>query len=186
MRLRIFSFICVILLLSGCKCEGSPLDRALSLRSRIEESDGCSFHTTITADYGEQIYIFGMDCRTDDDGDLYFTVTQPSTIAGITGKISHEGGQITFDNKVLAFRTMADGQITPVSAPWVLMRSLTGGYMKDCTGQAHEYLVSIDDSYEEDALHLSIAVSDGKPVSGEIFWQGRRVLTLTVEGFEYL
>ncbi len=186
MRLRMIALICVVLFLSGCRGETGPLDNALSLRDSLNESDGCSFHTKITADYGEKIYIFGMDCKTDRDGNLYFTVTEPATIAGITGRINSDGGAITFDDKVLAFRTMADGQITPVSAPWVFMRSLCGGYMRDCTGEEHDYLISVDDSYEEDALQLRVSVEDDKPVASEIFWQGRRVLTLIVEEFSIL
>lgn len=186
MRLRMTALLCIVFLFSGCRGESGPLDSALSLRDSINKSDGCRFHAEITADYGEKIYIFGMDCATDRDGNLLFAVTEPATIAGITGRINSDGGAITFDDKVLAFRTMADGQITPVSAPWVFMKSLQGGYMKDCTGEEYDYLISIDDSYEEDALQLRIRVDDSKPTAGEIFWQGRRVLTLTVEEFEIL
>ncbi len=186
MRSKILLIFCFVFLLSGCSGDTGPLDKALSLRDSIISSEGCSFHTQITADYGEKIYIFGMDCKTDRDGNLYFTVTEPATISGITGKITGDGGAITFDDKVLAFRTMADGLISPVSAPWVFIRSLCGGYMKDCTGEEHNYIISVDDCYEEDALQLRIQVDADKPVAGEIFWQGRRVLVLTVEEFVVL
>lgn len=186
MRGRLVAVLCVVILLAGCKNSGAPLDRALALRNKILDSNGCSFHTTVTADYGEKIYVFSMDCKTDKDGNLTFSVTEPATIAGITGKISSAGGAITFDDQVLAFQTMADGQITPVTAPWVFMNTLRSGYMKACTETDNGMEISIDDSYAEDALHLSIIAEDDVPVSAEIFWQGRRVLTLSVESFTYL
>ena len=81
---------------------------------------------------------------------------------------------------------MADGQVTPVSAPWLLIKTLRGGYLKACAPSDGGIEISIDDSYEEDALHLRICTAGDVPASGEIFWQGRRVLTLTVENFAFL
>ncbi len=186
MRAKVAAILCVVFLISGCKSSGDALDRALSLRNRLLDSDGCTFHAQITADYGEKIYTFGMDCKTDKEGNLKFSVTDPSTIAGITGKITTAGGAITFDDKVLAFQTMADGQVTPVTAPWLFIKTLRSGYLNGCTDGENGFEISIDDSYEEDALHLNILVENDLPVAGEIFWQGRRVLTLTVEEFTYM
>ena len=87
---------------------------------------------------------------------------------------------------MLAFQTIADGQVTPVTAPWLLIKTLKSGYLRDCTDTENGYKISIDDSYEAEALRLQIYIEKDLPVSGEIFWKGRRVLTLTVENFKYL
>ncbi len=186
MRVKLAVVLCMILVLSGCKGKNAPLDRAIALRNKIADSNGCSYHAKITADYGEKIYAFSMDCQTDKEGNLTFFVIEPATIAGITGKISASGGAITFDDQVLAFQTMADGQVTPVTAPWLFMNTLRGGYLKGCTQVDNGIEISIDDSYAENALHLNIVTEAETPVSAEIFWQGRRVLTLAVENFMYL
>lgn len=186
MRHRLAVIICVLFLLSGCKGSGDSLNRAVALRNRILESDGCSFRTTVTADYGEQIYVFKMDCKTDREGNLSFTVTEPATISGITGKITGSGGEITFDDKVLAFQTIADDLVTPVTAPWLLLKTLRSGYLKDTSATGQGYEISIDDSYEEGSLQLQIQITDELPVSAEVFWQGRRILTLAVEDFSIL
>ena len=127
MRWKAVAIVCVIFLLSGCKSANAPTDRVFALRSRILDSNGCSFHTTVSADYGDKIYTFSMDCVTDKDGNLAFTVTEPTTIAGITGKITVVGGSITFDDKVLAFQSIADDQVTPVMAPWLFIKTLRSG-----------------------------------------------------------
>lgn len=186
MRYRVAAIICVLLLLTGCKGSGDSLDRAMALRNRVLREDGCSFTATVTADYGEQIYVFKMACKTDREGDLTFTVAEPDTIAGITGKISGTGGAITFDDKVLAFQTIADGLVTPVTAPWLFMKTLRSGYLKDAAETEQGIEISIDDSYAEEALQLRIRTVGDLPASAEIFWQSRRILTITVENFSFL
>jgi len=187
MRLRIAAVVCFFVLFAGCTNSGGAVDRAVVLRNSVLESKGCQFRTMITADYGEDIYVFSMECKTDREGNLTFSVLEPASIAGITGKITGSGGAITFDGKVLAFQTMADGQITPVCAPWVFMKALRSGYLKDCMETDGGFQISIDDSYEADALRLNIQIdTENRPKAAEVFWQGRRVLVLAVEDFMYL
>lgn len=186
MRGKLAGILCIIFLLTGCKSTNSGVDRAVALRNQLAECNGCTFSAKITADYGENIYTFSMDCTVDKEGNLTFTVTEPTTISGITGTISTSGGKITFDDKALAFQMMADGQITPVSAPWLFIKTLRSGYLKGCSDEENGYQISIDDSYEEEALHLNIWVEGNTPKFGEIFWNNRRVLTITVENFTYL
>lgn len=186
MRGKLAAFLCIIFLLCGCGKENEPLNKALSLRNRLLEGNGCSFTATVQADYGEKLYTFKMDCRTDQAGNLTFSVTQPATIYGITGKVSTAGGAITFDDKILAFPTIADDQVSPVSAPWLMIKTLRSGYLKGCATLDYGYEISIDDSYEDGALHFIIDAKDETPISAEIFWEGRRVLTLSIEEFTYL
>lgn len=176
-----------LFLFSGCRNSGNAMEEALRLRQNMLDSDGCSFDATVTADYGEEIYEFTLSCQVDENGDLFFCVTKPESISGIAGKITGSGGQLTFDQEVLAFDLMADGQVTPVSAPWLLIRTFRGGYISSCAKLEDGLQLSIDDSYEEDALHLEIYLSETDQLTGaEIFWKGRRFLTVQVENFQYL
>ncbi len=186
MRVKAAVILCFLFLFTGCANTHEPLDRAISIRNEILNSDSCSFVAEITADYGEKIYTFSMDCQTDKAGNLSFTVKDPATIAGITGKVSSAGGAITFDDKVLAFQTMADGQVSPVTAPWLFMHTLRSGYLKGCAETDSGLVISIDDSYAEETLHLEITTENDVPTFAEIFWQGRRMLTVKVENFTYL
>ena len=183
---RAVVILCMLFLLAGCN-KDSALDKAMTIRERLLQSEGCSFDAVITADYGESLYTFTMQCQTDAQGTLKFTVTQPETIEGITGSVSAEGGRLTFDDQVLAFQTMADGQVTPVSAPWLFIKTLRSGYLTAC-GQDGEYIkIAIDDSYQENALHLDIWISEDEcPVRTEILWKGCRVLSLEIKNFVYV
>lgn len=174
------------LILTGCMGSSEELDTAMQLRAKLLTT-GCSFDTTVTADYGDKIYDFTMQCEADLDGNLSFSVLEPETIAGITGTVSQDGGKLTFDDTALCFDTMADDLITPVSAPWVLVNTLRSGYVTACGNDGGSIRVSIDDSYEDDALHLDIWLDEGGyPDRAEILWKDRRILTLEIENFAFL
>lgn len=184
---KVLVALIAVLFLMGCSRSGDDMSRALAIRERILKSDGSVFETIITADYGDKIFTFTMDCRTDSAGNLSFKVLEPQSIAGIEGQISHDGGKLTFDDKVLAFETMADGLITPVSAPWVLINTLRSGYLSAC-GMDGEFLkILLDDSYKEEALRLDVWIDAMNiPFKTEILWKGSRVLSLDVKNFKYL
>ena len=183
---RIVPILLLLALLTGCSGGSDTMDRVVALRSAIL-AKGAEFDAAVTADYGDKTYTFGMHCLLDAQGKLTFTVTAPESISGITGTVSSTGGRLTFDDKALAFHLLADGQVSPVSAPWILMKTLRGGYLTSCALEGGCIRVAIDDSYEEDALHLDIWLDEkDQPKHGEILWQGRRILSLDIENFAFL
>lgn len=181
---RLLAALFVLIMLTGCAENGAELSRAMALREKLLKSNGCCFDAVITADYGEKIYTFGMKCEVDASGNLSFEVTEPATISGITGTISEKGGALKFDDQVLAFETLADGQITPVSAPWLLIHTLRSGYINACGENGSGLHMQIDDSYAEDALHMDIwTEKNDLPIRCEILWQGRRIVSIDVKDF---
>lgn len=183
-------FICIlfaILLLCGCSSGDTQMDTALKMRKALLDSDGCTFTAVVVADYTDSTYTFSLECNVSAAGDLSFSVSDPNTIAGISGTVSGEGGALCFDEEVLAFETIAQGRITPVSAPWVLIKTLRSGYISAC-GRDEEYIhLQIDDSYREEALKLDIWLDrQNCPVRAEIFWQQQRVIGMDVRNFTFL
>ena len=180
---KLSALLVLILLLGGCSGRQEELERAMTLRARLLASE-CSVDVKITADYGDKLYVFAMACQGDSRGNLTFTVTEPESIAGITGVISQDGGKLTFDDTALAFPLMADDQLTPVSAPWILLKTLRGGYLTSANMEEELLHLTIDDSYEEDSLQLDIWL-DGQnlPVQSDILYDGRRILTVQVSNF---
>lgn len=184
---KLAAIFVLISLLTGCVLQNREMDRFLALRAKLLQSNGCSFEAMITADYGKEYYQFGLSCVADAKGNLSFTVREPETIAGITGQISSEGGKLTFDDKALAFELLADGQLSPISAPWVLMKTLRGGYV-DATGMDGEYLrATVHDSYRDDALELDIWLdAHDVPIRAEIMYADRKILSIEVKNLEFL
>ncbi len=180
---RILGLLLLIFVLSGCAGTSGDLDIVLSLREKLLTAQW-KFDAAVTADYGDKTYTFAMGCDVDAHGNLSFTVTEPETIAGISGNISRGEGELTFADTALAFELLADGQLSPVAAPWVFAKTLRSGYITAVGADGEYTRVTINDSYAEDALTVDIWLTDaGVPAQVEILWAERRILTMEVENF---
>ena len=183
---RAVPVLVLLLTLSGCLGGNRELEQGMKLRAKLLSSS-CSFEAVITADYGDDVYSFTVGCQADSQGNLSFTVKQPDTISGIAGSISATGGKLTFDETVLAFPLLADGQLTPVSAPWILVRTLQGGYLRAAGTEEDLLRLTFDDSYEEDALQLDIWLDSANvPVKADVLYDGRRILSMSISEFQFL
>ena len=177
-------FLAVIF--TGCSAE-SELEQALAFRDKLLSGTGCSFTVKVTADYGDELYEFNMDCQGDNLGNVSFCVTAPETISGITGTMAESGGKLTFDDTALQFDLMADDALSPVSAPWLLVKTLRSGYITSACTEGDLLHLSIDDSYDDDALRLDIWFdAGGSPIRGEVLHDGLRILTMEIENFQIL
>lgn len=179
--------MCVLLLfLCGCSQSENCLNKGLELRSKLLQT-ACSFEARITADYGETVHQFTLQCTAHTDRSVSFTVIQPESISGITGTLSELAGELTFDGAALAFPLLADGELSPVSSPWIFINTLRSGYIRSGGMDGGEIRLTIDDSYEEDALQLDIWL-DGQelPKYVQILWQGRSILSMDVCNFTFV
>lgn len=181
------ALLITLILLAGCSDTRDRIDRAMALRSKLLAADGCSFLAEVTADYGDELYSFTLECTGDSLGNVHFTVAEPESIAGITGEISQDGGKLTFEDTALEFPLLADDQVTPVSAPWLVLKTLRAGYLTSAGDEDGLLRVTINDSYEEDALRLDIWLDpENIPVRADIFYDGRRILSVEIGDFQIL
>lgn len=182
--MKILAAVWILLLLTGCGSRDEELDRAMALRTRLLTSS-VSFDAEITADYGDELHTFSVFCEGDSQGNLGFRVTAPETIADITGRIEAGEGKLIFRDTVLAFPLLAEDQLSPVSAPWIFYTTLRGGYLTSAGMEEELLRLTIDDSYEEDALTLDIWLDEtDTPIRAEILYDGRRILTLVINNFQ--
>ena len=179
--------LCLLLLavLGGCSDGSRELERGMELRNKLLKASIFSFDADITADYGDKLYEFSLRCQGDPQGNLGFQVLQPDTIRDITGQFSNRTGKLTFDDVALEFPLLADDQVTPVSAPWLLLKTLQGGYLTSAGMEDDLLRLTINETYEDDALQLDIWLNEENlPVRGDILYAGRRILTLTIKDFQ--
>lgn len=177
----------VLSFFSGCSSRNPGLEQATNLRANLLAADGCSFKTEIIADYGDIIHTFQMSCEVNSTGRLDFTVTAPNSISGISGFISHDGASLTFDETVLGFPMLADGEISPVCAPWLFIHSLRGGYISGCSKETDGLCIYLDDSFCDDPLKLEVRTDQNSvPTYCEFIWQNRRILSLKIHDFDIL
>lgn len=175
----------LMLFLTGCSAENRELREVMEFRDQLLSAQGCGFQAEVTADYGDSVNQFAMDCQGDASGNLTFEVTQPQSIAGIKGRISDSGGSIDFEDQALFFPLLTDDLLTPASAPWIFLKTLRSGYVTSVCAEEGLLHLTVDDSYADDALTLDIWLEADKPVRSDILHDGKRILSLTVENFVF-
>ena len=184
---RFLALICIMLFMCGCNGTYDATAQGDVLRQKLLESKGCSFISIITADFGQLQYSFKLACSVDEKGILNFTVLEPESIADITGHIDDQSGNLSFDDTVLAFPHLAEGEIPPVCAPWLFYKALYGGYIRAGGVEDGACHLTIDDSFHGENLVLELWLRDELyPMKAEIIWEGRSLLMLEIQQFEYL
>ena len=177
---KLFLFLIPIWL---CGCASTRVDPGLALRERVLEN-GCSFEAEITADYGDSLSVFTLDCVGAPDGSLTFTVTAPEAISGISGTLAAGTGKLHFADKALSFPLTADGLLSPVSAPWIFYRTLCAGNLLSSGKEGTATRLTIDDSFREDALRLDVWLNgEGNPIQSDISYKGQKYLSLSLRNF---
>ena len=172
----------ILVFLVGCAGTDPAVDEVLALRSRILAAESVRFSVTVGADYITNIEEFSLDCVQNGET-MSFRVREPEEIEGICGTVRGSEGTVGFDETVLAFPLMAEGRLSPLSGPWVMMKALRSGNIL-AAGREGEWIhLVIDDSYEDNALTLDIWLEEGWPIQAEIAWEGRRCLTMTFDDF---
>lgn len=184
---RLIGLLLVVTLLTGCNKSSSAMDQALKFRDLLLRSGSGTFDAVITADFGDILHVFKMNCQWDSSDNMKFCVLEPETIAGVSGIIYQNNGKITFDDKALLFDTMADGSISPVNAPWVVLLAMRSGYIKGAGSNPDGCIIQLNDSYKENALNVNLQINDDCiPAFAEIFYDGRRVVSINFENFTML
>ena len=87
--------MCLCLLLGGCGGRSQGVSPAIAFRASLVQAGGCSFRAELTADYGDYVVPFALDCETEVNGPTHFTVAAPETLAGITAAVDETGGTVT-------------------------------------------------------------------------------------------
>ncbi len=184
--MRKWVIMLAICLLCGCSAGDQGMERALEARQRLLSAKGCSFSCRLSADYGQEVYTFDLQCTMDSEGALTFQLVEPESISGISGRVSAGEGALVFDDTVLALPPLAQGQLPPVRGPWILLNAFRSGYISSCSLQDSCLQLHIDDSYANSAVAVELWLEEDILVHGEIFWQNQKVLTLAVTDFRFL
>ena len=176
-------FPLLLIFLMGCSGPDPAMEAALDLRTRCLAAGQVTFTADIRADYITSIEEFSLECTAGPDGTVGFRVLEPEDIRDICGTVRGTGGTVEFDDTVLAFPLMADGCLSPLSGPWVVLKAIRSGNIL-AAGQEGELLhLTIDDSYEDDALTVDLWLEEGRVQEAEVAWEGRRVLSMTFDDF---
>ncbi len=180
--------ICVMMVavLSGCRKENPPTQKAVDFRTALLGAGGCSYTAVIDADLGERVYSFSVACTFRTDGSAELEVLQPQEIAGIRVSMDGQSAALEFADLSLDFGEMADGKVSPMEACRLLGQCWTAAYIS-CAGSDGELeRITYLDGYEEEELTVDTWLDGaGLPVYAEIINGGTRCLTLQISDFRF-
>ena len=156
----------------------------MNLRQRVLKAQSVQFEAEITADYGDTLSVFTLDCQGTSQGDVTFRVLAPESIEGITGTVRAGKGALTFEGTALSFPLLADGQLSPVSAPWLFLRVLRGGNLLSQGTEGELTRITFRDGFREEDLLADVWVNGiGDPVRAEFLHKGNKILSIELRSF---
>jgi len=172
-------------LLSGCGKQERATEKALAFRTNLMQSQGCSYIADIMADYGERVYEFTVQVESTLD-ETKILVLSPDEISDISATITEHETCIEFDDAELDFGKMANGYISPVSAPWLLARCWIGEYISSSGADGEMEKVTYLKGYDEEELTVNTWLNaEGIPIQAEILFENRRCLAIAIRDFQF-
>ena len=167
----------------GCTGKDPAMEAALDFRTQCLSAREVCFSADIRADYITTFEEFSLECTAGPDGCVAFRVLEPEEISDIRGTVRGSEGTVEFDATVLAFPLMAQGRLSPLSGPWVVLKAIRSGCILAAGQEGGLIHLTIDDTYEDNALTVDLWLEDGVPEEAEIAWEGRRVMSMTFDDF---
>lgn len=175
------------MLLTGCGAEkGDPVQEALDFRTAVLAAETCSFQAEVSADFGDRVYEFALDCAYHpQENDAELTVTAPESLAGICATVDGETASVTYEDVSLELGTMAGGHVAPMQLPQLLGDAWAYGYIESQAREGDGFLLTYRTGYDQEELMVRTVLNGERtPVQAEVYYDG--VCVLTAEISEYL
>ena len=182
---RILSLCLICFILTGCKGEENLLERGITFRSELVASGGCRFRAHITADYGQEVQNFTLDCESDGDGIVTFCVVEPETISDITGTMEGEKGIVTYDGLQLVYPLLVYERLSPVSAPALIVRCWLKEFILSAGYDGTLYRITYEKKIQEKDLLIDTYFEKDIPISAELCYNGYRILNVQITDFSF-
>ena len=188
--MRRFLGFALLLCLCLTACGDSKADRsmqqAVDFRTALMSAEGCVFLAEVSADFGEKIYEFTLQCDYTPDDSAALTVTAPEMIAGIEATVSADGAKVTFDDTELDFGRLANGRVAPMALPWLLGRAWSSEYIGSAGKDGENTLMTCLMGYGDEEITVETWLDENSvPIRCDVSCDGVRCLAVTITEFRY-
>lgn len=129
--------------------------------------------------------MFAGLCRYKTDGTASMELTQPESLRGIRAETDSDGSEVSFGGTGAAFGALADGNLAPMAAPYMMGSCWAGEYIESAGGEDGGTHAVYLKNYGSDELRLDVWLSadTGYPAYCEISFGGRKVLAAAISDF---
>lgn len=130
----LFPPMILLFLLSACGSQGGSEgeELALTIRGEYLAMDRCDCQAQLTADYGQRVYDFTVSAAVEGE-ETTVTILQPEEAAGITARITEEGGALEYEGMSMETGPLDEEGLSPAQALPVLLEAARSDYMAECT-----------------------------------------------------
>lgn len=163
-----WGFLCLIPLVAVLLAllrHGQTSEEARSFLNRCGEASQLQFRADISSRQSEMVKKLTLDCVTEPDGAVSFTVIRPERIAGVSGSIGADEGKL--------FRP--DGGLRTVASPWMLLHALRCGKLQSCTRRKGILVVQLAAWYNREPVPVELHIRKGKLLSAQLHWREQRI-----------
>lgn len=124
------------LLLSACGGGGAGAskaeEQALTIRTEYLAMTSCTSQLTVTADYGERVYDYGLNLTWQKESGYTLAVTAPEDIAGVTIRAADGETTLEYDGARIETGAVTPDGLSPVDALPALLTYAKEGFMAEC------------------------------------------------------
>lgn len=160
-------------------CGGKSQDEAARIRQELQQAQSLTADLTVTADYGERVYTFGLRY----EGDLErgtLTVTEPELIRGVTATTEAGSCTLTYDGVDFDTGDLAPG-IRPMSVMALLMEQWCSGLVQSVSREQTEKgkALCVNTRYDEQITQSTwFDLQTHLPVRAEVYRNGKMMLSV--------
>lgn len=194
-RLKLVPLMMSLVLLAGCaagesqeKQTGEEL--ALALQKEFGGMTACAGRFALTADYGERAFACVMDATYDQVTGGTLRLVEPEIVQGVTATVNAGGTALSYDDFSLETGPLTDEGIAPMEALPTLWRQIAQGYVAAVEKGKGTLTVTYRPDGQTPGTGLEAVVvfdtESRKPTTGELFWDGSRVVAVEVREFEMM
>lgn len=182
----------MLLLLLLCACGRAEngqtaMQEAIDFRAALLQAGACSYVGQICAQVGEEVYPFTLRCGcTAEQAEV--CVLEPESIADITATVSVDNGTITYADMCIAFGEMADGTVTPLSAPAVLYACWTGEAITAAGMDGDAIRITYEKGYDSQCLTVDTWLNSENhlPFYAEICYNQACIIQMNLTDFAFV
>lgn len=193
-RLRALPLMMSLLLLTACGGSGggerTGEDLALEIQREFAAMTACSGQVRLEADYETRVFTCLLDAAYDRVTGGQLTLLEPELVKGVTARISAEGTSLTYGDLSLETGALTDDGLSPMEAVPRLYQAVSQGFIAGAQLSDGVLSVTYREGTQDPGTGLETVVTfdaeSHAPLTGELYWDGARVVTAQISGFQMM